>query len=90
VLAWAAEVVLLALTDELHSWLSGPAIKKILEREYHVYGHGQFENLRRSKRYRGKRFTRTRAVAARIGERASPERKDNRGISASIPYTRGT
>jgi hypothetical protein len=79
-----AEVSLLARTDALHSWLSGPATKKILEREYRVYGHGQFEqlagisvaqiyNLRRSKRYRGKRFTRTRAVAARIGERARPE-----------------
>jgi hypothetical protein len=79
-----AEVALLALTDELHSWLSGPATKKILEREYRVYGHGQFENLagisvaqiynlRRSKRYRGKCFTRTRAVASRIGERARPE-----------------
>jgi hypothetical protein len=79
-----AEVALLARTDVLHSWLSGPATKKILEREYRVYGHGQFEhlagisvaqiyNLRRSKRYRGKRFTQTRAVVARIGERARPQ-----------------
>lgn len=79
-----AEVALLARTDALHGWLSGPATKKILEREYRVYGHGQFAhlsgisvaqiyNLRRSKRYRGKRFTRTRSVAARIGERARPE-----------------
>ena len=27
-----AEVALLAMTDELHGWLSGPATKKILER----------------------------------------------------------
>ncbi|MDO9065757.1 MAG: integrase, partial [Chloroflexota bacterium] len=64
----AVEVALLAMTDELHGWLSGPATKKILEREYRVYGNGQFVNLagisvaqiynlRRSKRYRGKRFT---------------------------------
>ena len=78
------EVALLARTDALHSWLSGPATKKILEREYMVFGHGQYAhlsgisvaqiyNLRRSKRYRGKRFTHTRAVAARIGERTRPE-----------------
>jgi len=80
----AAEVALLAMTDELHGWLSGPAIKKILERAYRVYGDDQFQNLseisvsqiynlRRSRHYRGKRFTHTRPVAARIGERARPE-----------------
>jgi transposase InsO family protein len=74
----------------LHSWLSGPATKEILEREYMVFGHGQFEhlagisvaqiyNLRQSKRYLGKRFTRTRAVAARIGERARPESQGQPG-----------
>ena len=80
----AAEVALLAMTDELHGWLSGPAIKKILERAYRVYGDDQFQNLseisvsqiynlRRSRHYRGKRFTHTCPVAARIGERARPE-----------------
>jgi transposase InsO family protein len=80
----AAEVALLALTDELHSWLSGPATKKILEREYKVYGNMQFQklsdisvsqiyNLRRSKWYRGKRFTHTKPVTSRIGERARPD-----------------
>ena len=80
----AVEVALLAMTDELHGWLSGPATKKILEREYRVYGNVQFQNLseisvsqiynlRRSKSYRGKRFTHTRPVASRIGERSRPE-----------------
>ena len=80
----AAEVALLAMTDELHGWLSGPAVKKILERAYRVYGDDQFQNLseisvsqiynlRRSRHYRGKHFTHTRPVAARIGERARPE-----------------
>ena len=80
----AAEVALLAMTDELHGALSGPATKKILERAYRVYGDIKFQNLseisvaqiynlRRSRRYRGKRFTHTRPVAARIGERARPE-----------------
>jgi transposase InsO family protein len=79
-----AEVALLAMTDELHGWLSGPATKKILEREYRVYGNIQFQNLakisvsqiynlRRSKGYRGKRFTHTKPVFSRIGERARPE-----------------
>ena len=80
----AGEVALLAMTDELHGWLSGPAVKKILERAYRVYGDDQFQNLseisvsqiynlRRSRHYRGKHFAHTRPVAARIGERARPE-----------------
>lgn len=79
-----AEVALISRTDELHGWLSGPATKKILERAYRVYGDIKFQNLseisvsqlynlRRSRQYRGKRFTHTRSVAARIGERARPE-----------------
>jgi len=79
-----AEVALLAKTDELHGWLSGPATKRILEREYAVYRHAQFEkisgisvaqiyNLRHSKRYRVKRYIHTKPVVSRIGERARPE-----------------
>jgi transposase len=85
-----AEVGLLAKTDELHGWLSGPATKKILEREYEVYGHAQFENisgisvaqiynLRHSKRYRGKRYTHTKPVISRIGERTKPEPQGHPG-----------
>jgi len=36
----AAEVALLAKTDKFHSWLSGPATKRILERKFEVYGYG--------------------------------------------------
>ena len=79
-----AEVGLLAVTDELHGWLSGPATKRIMEREYEVYGHAQFKNisgisiaqiynLRHSKRYRAKRYTHTKPVLSRIGERTKPE-----------------
>jgi transposase InsO family protein len=79
-----AEVALLAKTDELHGWLSGPATKRILAREFEVYGHSQFENisgisvaqiynLRHSKRYRVKRYIHTKPVISRIGERARPE-----------------
>ena len=87
-----SEVGLLAKTDELHGWLSGPATKKIIEREYEVYGHAEFGNisrisiahlynLRRSNIYQGmtRRFTRTRPVVSRIGERAKPDPKGQPG-----------
>ena len=80
-----ADVILLAKTDELHGWLSGPAVKKIMERECQIYGHTEFENislisvahlynLRRSNAYRNitRRFTKTKPVVSRIGERAKP------------------
>jgi hypothetical protein len=80
----AEDVALLAKTDELHGWLSGPATKKILEREDEVYGHfeyasiatisvAQIYNLRRSQRYGGKRYTHTKKVISKIGERVKPQ-----------------
>jgi len=87
-----SEVGLLARTDELHEWLSGPATKKIMEREYEVYGHLEFGNisrisvshlynLRRSNTYRGiaRRFTKTKPAVSRIGERAKPDPKGQPG-----------
>jgi len=87
-----SEVGLLAITDELHGWLSGPATKKIMEREYEVYGHTEFANiswisvahlynLRRSNAYRGmtRRFTKTKPVVSRIGERVRPDPKGQPG-----------
>jgi hypothetical protein len=35
--------MLLAKTDGLHGWLSGPATKKIMERECQVYRHTEYE-----------------------------------------------
>ena len=83
-----SEVQLLARTDELHEWLSEPATKKIMGREYEVYGHLEFgnisrisvahlynlRNLRRSNTYRvmTRRFSKTRPAVSRIGERAKP------------------
>jgi len=88
----AADVILLAKTDKLHGWLSGPATKKIMEREYQIYGHTEFENislisvahlynLRRSNAYRGitRRFTKTKPAVSRIGERIKPEAKGRPG-----------
>jgi transposase InsO family protein len=88
-----SEVQLLARTDEWHGWLSGPATKKIMEREYDIYGHSEFGNisrisvshlynLRRSNTYRGmsRRFSKTRSMVSRIGERAKPDPKGQPGF----------
>jgi len=80
------DIALLAKTDELHNYLSGPASKKIMEREWAVYGHWDFRtisqisvahlyNLRRSHLYRSitKRYTKTKPAVVKIGERARPD-----------------
>ena len=41
----AADVALLAETDVLHSTLSGPATKKLMERAYQVFGDPRYELL---------------------------------------------
>ena len=83
-----SDVELLARTDELHGYLSGPATKKIMKREYEVYRYADFENisrisvahlynLRRNNVYRGitRQFTKTKPSVVRIGERAKPDPK---------------
>lgn len=87
-----SEIELLARTDELHGWLSGPATKKIMEREYELYGHTEFGNisrisiahlynLRKSNTYRNttRRFVKTKPNVSRIGERAKPDPKGQPG-----------
>ena len=87
-----SEVGLLARADELHGWLSGPATRRVMEREYEVYGHTEFwnisrisiahlYNLRRSNTYRGiaKRFIKTKPAVSRIGERDKPDPKGQPG-----------
>jgi hypothetical protein len=82
----SADITLLARTDELHDYLSGPATKKIMEREWAVYGHLDFRNisqisvahlynLRRSYLYRSitKRYTRTKPAVVKIAERVRPD-----------------
>jgi len=82
------DMELLATTDEYHGYLSGPATRKILEREYGVYGREEFRNLsgisvahlynlrRRNIRLGvGKTFTKTKPTVSRIGERARPDPK---------------
>jgi transposase len=61
-----ADVELLARVDEAHEGLSGPATRRILQREFHEYGKAEFErlagisnghlyNLRHRARYRERR-----------------------------------
>jgi len=80
-----ADIELLALVDAAHETLSGPATRKILEREYKQYQQGEYERLagisvaqiyrlRRHILYRQRRlhFTKTRPTAVSIGERRRP------------------
>ena len=80
------DIELLAGVDEAHDTLSGPATRRILEREFQEYGHKAYErlsgisvghlyNLRKHRRYRERRldFTKTRPVQISIGERRKPQ-----------------
>jgi transposase InsO family protein len=81
-----ADIELLASVDEAHETLSGPATRRILEREHQLYGKQEYArlaaisvahlyNLRKSQRY-GERllnYTRTRPTALSIGERRKPQ-----------------
>jgi len=82
----AADIELLAPVDEAHESLSGPATRRILEREFHVHGKAEFErlaaisnghryNLRRHRRYRRGRtkYEKTRPTPVAIGERRRPD-----------------
>jgi transposase InsO family protein len=81
-----ADIELLAVVDEAHETLSGPATRKILYREYYEYADARYErlaaisvahiyNLRQSRVYRQRRihFEKTRPVQVSIGERRRPE-----------------
>jgi len=87
-----ADVALLAAVDEAHETLSGPATRKILEREYQLYKQSEFERLagisvahlyrlRRRSSYRQRRlhFTKTRPTAVSIGERRRPNPRGQPG-----------
>lgn len=79
------DIALLLSTDNLHRRLSGPATKKILEREYRVFGRGEYKtisgisvshlyNVRKTRGYirSSLTFTKTHAVPHPFGERAKP------------------
>jgi len=80
------DVALLAAVDQAHQWLSGPATKHILEREFAVFGKADFQrlaqisvshlyNLRRTTLYRqcAARWEPTRPTGVSIGERRRPD-----------------
>ena len=88
-----ADVELLAAVDEAHETLSGPATRKILEREYQQYQQREYERLagisvaqiyrlRRRSAYRRRRlhFTKTRPTAVSIGERRRPDPQGRPGF----------
>jgi len=81
-----ADVELLATVDAAHENLSGPATRRILEREYRQYGKPEYErlstisvahlyNLRQRPRYRERRlhYVKTRPTTVAIGERRCPD-----------------
>jgi len=80
------DIAVLARTDAAHSNLSGPALCRILQREYQVYGIAEFErladlsvshlyNLRHSEAYRRRRVhvELTHASPVAIAERRKPD-----------------
>jgi transposase InsO family protein len=81
-----ADIELLASVDEAHETLSGPATRRIMERELEVYGRAEYArlaaisvahlyNLRHHQRYRERllNYTKTRPTAVSIGERRKPQ-----------------
>jgi len=88
-----ADIELLASVDEAHETLSGPATRRILEREVQLYGKQEYArlaaisvahlyNLRKSQRYRERllNYTRTRPTAVSIGERRKPQPQGQPGF----------
>jgi transposase InsO family protein len=80
------DIELLASVDEAHETLSGPATRRILEREVQLYGKQEYArlagisvahlyNLRKSQRYRERRmnYVKTRPTTVSIGERRKPD-----------------
>jgi len=87
-----ADIELLASVDEAHETLSGPATRRILEREVQLYGKQEYArlaaisvahlyNLRKSQRYRERRlnYVKTRPTAVSIGERRKPDPRGRPG-----------
>ena len=81
-----ADIELLAAVDEAHENLSGPATRRILEREYQLYGQVEYQrlasisvahlyNLRQQGRYRERRlhYVKTKPALVAIGERRRPD-----------------
>jgi hypothetical protein len=98
-----ADAALLADVDAAHEDLSGPAVRRILQREFTVYGDPAYErlanisashiyNLRRSAAYRKVRVCveHTQARRVSIGERRRPEPKGQPGYLRVDTVHQGT
>ena len=88
----AADVRLLAYVDRMHSTLSGPATRRILEREHSEYGQAVFQQLagisvtqiyrfRKTAEYRRRNsaYQPTRPTPVSIGDRRRPDPKGRPG-----------
>ena len=91
--ATRADIELLASVDEAHETLSGPATRRILEREFQLYKRPEYArlaaisvahlyNLRHHQRYREQllNYTKTRPTAVSIGERRKPQPQGQPGF----------
>jgi hypothetical protein len=87
------DVVLLAATDAAHEDLAGPSLRRILRREFEVFGKREYErlsgisvshlyNLRNSTVYRNQRVrvNHTKSRQIDIGERRKPDPKGKPGF----------
>ena len=99
----AQDCARLAEVDLAHDGLSGPAVRRILRREYEVFGKQEYQqlahisvshlyNLRRSKAYRKIRVQvqSTRASKVSIAERRKPEPRGRPGTCVWTQCTKGT
>jgi hypothetical protein len=97
----AEDIVLLSQVDAAHEDLSGPAVRRILWREYTVYGKREYErlagisvshlyNLRRSQQYRKVRIKVEHTPPAKwpLVSGANPIRRANPATYAWIPCTK--
>jgi transposase InsO family protein len=88
-----ADIELLATVDAAHETLSGPATRRILEREHLLYRRPEYArlaaisiahlyNLRHHQRYRERllNYARTRPAAVSIGERRKPQPEGRPGF----------
>lgn len=88
----AADVTLLAGVDAAHEDLSGPAVRRILQREFQVFGKTEYQrlagisvshlyNLRHSVRYQNQRVVvhHTQARQVSIAERRKPDPRGRPG-----------
>jgi len=87
------DIALLIKTDNAHKRLSGPATKKILQREYNIFSKTAYRNisqissshiynLRGTRQYKSHSLTikQTNAVKVPIGERRKPESRGRPGF----------